>query len=351
MIAPLIQRRAGPIGIDLGSRSVKLVQLSADRHKLLEATRWDLPGELAEDVAERTAQWAQAIRQAMQGRKFRGTEAAICLGSRELFVQNIRVPKASGPASEGVIRREAHDRIPFGVDETELRWLEAADVKQGDTVRREVIVLACRRPLLTSLLDVLDQAGLRPVAVDVEPLALLRCYTSQFRRDEDQLERRLYVHIGNTTTAAIISQGSDVLFIKYLAIGGRHLDEAVASRLQMAPDEAWGLRRHNGDRRADQQDPEVNRTIAESVRPVVDRLAGEISLCMRYHSVTFRGQPLARMVLGGGEANDALAHYLNEKLDLRCELTDPLRSYERVSAPGRRSQWDVALGLALRAVK
>lgn len=351
MIAPLIKRRAGPIGIDLGSRSVKLVQLSADRTRLLEAARWDLTGELSDNPAERTRQWSQAIAQAMQGRKFRGSEATICLGARELFVQNIRVPKPSGPASEGVIRREAHDRIPFAADETELRWLEAADVKQGDSVRREIIVLACHRPLLSSLLEVVSVAGLRPMAVDVEPLALLRCYAAQFRRDEDQDERRLYVHIGNATTAVIICQGSDVLFVKYLAIGGRHLDEAVATRLGMDQADAWALRRHNGDRRADQQDPEVNRSIAESIRPVVDRLASEISLCTRYHSVTFRGQPLVRMVLGGGEANEAMTRYLSEKLDLRCELADPLRAYERVAASGRRSQWDVALGLALRATR
>ncbi len=36
-------RRHGPIGLDLGSRSVKLVQFNAERTKLVAAARKDLP--------------------------------------------------------------------------------------------------------------------------------------------------------------------------------------------------------------------------------------------------------------------------------------------------------------------
>jgi type IV pilus assembly protein PilM len=108
------------------------------------------------------------------------------------------------------------------------------------------------------------------------------------------------------------------------------------------------LRRHNGDRRADQQDPEVTNSVNEAVRPVIERLTGELSMCIRYHSVTFRGQPLTRLVLGGGEGTPALLEAIGSRLELKCELGDPLRSYETASAPGRRSQWDVAAGLALR---
>ena len=81
---------------------------------------------------------------------------------------------------------------------------------------------------------------------------------------------------------------------------------------------------------------------------MLDRLAQELSLCVRYHSVTFRGQPLSRVVLGGGEANQSLADLLNQRLDVRCELGEPLRAYEQNLAAGRKSQWDIAAGLALK---
>ena len=190
-------------------------------------------------------------------------------------------------------------------------------------------------------------AGLRPVAVDAEPAALLRCYVQQFRRDEDQQQRGMFVHVGASSTVVVIARGPDALFIKYIDVGGRQMDEAVARHLDMSLPEATTLRRHHGDRRVDQQDPDVARSVAEAIRPVVESLASELAMCSRYHSVTFRGQPLARIVVSGGEATPAWSTR-RTTLDAKCELGDPLRSYEITAQAGRKGQWDVAAGLALR---
>jgi type IV pilus assembly protein PilM len=348
MISNWGPKRYGPIGVDLGSRSVKLVQLSRDRTRLVDASGWDLPGDEPADATQRAARLVDALRRARENRAFRGREAVVCLGPRELFVQNVRIGKATGGDLQQMVRQEVTERLPFPANEAEIRHLEAADVRQGDLVRREIIVLACHRPVLTQLLQVVERAGLCPVAVDVEPIAMLRCYSMQYRRDDDKQQRAIYVHVGAANTAVVIAQGAEVLFIKYLEIGGQHFDEAVARQLGMSIDDAWSLRRHNGDRRADHQDPEVARSVQEAIRPDFDRLSHEISLCTRYHSVTFRGQPLVRLVLGGGEATQTLADHLAARLALKCELGDPLRTYEANQAGRRSSQWDVAAGLALR---
>ncbi|MHB1036966.1 MAG: pilus assembly protein PilM [Pirellulales bacterium] len=343
-------KRPSPIGVDIGSRSIKLLQFNADRSQVLDAVRWDLPanGERVLAPRERDRQLSEAIERAREKRNFRGREAVLCLGARDLFVQNIRVSRMPGSDLAKVVQQEAAGRIPFSAAEAEIRYLDAADVRQGDVTKREVILLACHRPVLDRMLEVVHNAGLRPAAIDVEPAALLRCYTRQFRRDEDQQQRTLFAHVGLSNTMVVIARGADTLFIKYIDVGGRHMDEAVARNLSMDLPGAAALRRHNGDRRADQQDPEVVRSLAESVRPVIDRLANEVSLGIRYHSVTFRGQPIGRMVLGGGEASPLLADALGARLDMKCELGDPLRSYEKAAVAGHKGQWDVAAGLALR---
>jgi type IV pilus assembly protein PilM len=269
----------------------------------------------------------------------------------ELFVQNVRVAKGTAGELERAVRNEAAGRLPFAIEDAEVRFVEAADVRQGEITKREVILLACQRAALNEALAAIEEAGLRVAAVDIEPAALVRCYAKQFRRDADQQQRALFAHLGATSTVVVIANGSDVLFIKYIDVGGRHLDEAVARHLDMTISDAATLRRHNGDRRADQQDPEIARTVVEATRPVVERLAGELALCTRYHSVTFRGQPLARIVLGGGEATQALADLITTRLDTKCELGDPLRSYEIAVQTGRKGQWDVAAGLALRTLE
>ena len=49
-----------------------------------------------------------------------------------------------------------------------------------------------------------------------------------------------------------------------------------------------------------------------------------------------------RVVVGGGEATDALVEWLAKRLDVPCELGDPLRSFEKPALAGRVTQWDVA---------
>jgi len=348
MVNWLPGQRCGPIGIDIGSRSVKLLQFDAAGGQVQGVARWDLPPELPGKAERHDQRVAEAIRRAREGHNFRGREAVLCLGAGNLFVQNIRVAQASGDELTKIVLFEAAGRLPFGSEEAEVRYIEADDVRQGDTVRREVILLACHRPSMERLLGVAERAGLRPVAVDVEPLAMLRCYGRQFRRDADQQRRVMFVGVGASNTVAVVARGTDTMFVKYIDVGGRHFDDAVARRLKMTPGDAAALRRHNGDRPAHQRDPEIARGIDEAIRPPLDKLSHELSLCIRYYSVTFRGQPLSQMVLGGGEATDALAQWLAARLDLPCEVGDPLRPFEGGRIAGRIGQWDVAAGLALR---
>jgi len=348
MVGWIGKHRSGPIGVDIGSRSVKLLQFDGERTAVLESARWDLPAKRPTDEARRNEQIVEAIAQARQRRNFRGRNAVLGLGAEHLFVQNIRVPKANGDELDKIVHFEAAGRLPFSIDEAEIRYIEAADVRQGDAVRREVILLACRQEVIRQMLALADAAGLTPVAVDIQPAALLRCYWKQFRRDDDQQRRVMFVNMGAATTTVVIARGNDAMFVKYLDAGGGHLDEAVARHLKMPLPDAAALRRHNGDRRADQRDPEVTRSINESVRPVLGHLIQELSLCLRYYSVTFRGQPLSKLVLGGGEANPTLCEWLEGRLDLSCELGNPLRTFETTLPPGRIGQWEIAAGLALR---
>ena len=145
----------------------------------------------------------------------------------------------------------------------------------------------------------------------------------------------MLVHVGNRGSLAVIFQRTDILFVKHIELGGKHFDDAVARSLKMSVAEAAALRRNNGDRRSDRQDPEIAKSIHEATRPVIDRLLNELSMCVRYHSVTFRGHPLERLVLGGGESTAQLLEVFQKRLGLKCELSDPCGSFnQRIAAVG-----------------
>jgi type IV pilus assembly protein PilM len=349
MIQWIKRTRPLPIGVDLGTRSVKLVQFGSAGDKTVTVARQEMPPLPEKATPEQAAaRLTDGLQKALAARTFRGREAVVCLNDRHLHLQSLRVTRQSGAELDHVVAQEAAGRLPFGLDEAEIRYIESADVRQGDALLREVVVFACQRSVLQAVLDIVERARLTPIAVDVEPSALVRSYAGQFRRDDDAGQRAMMIHIGSARTTAVIAQGDEMLFVKYIELGGQHFDAAVARHLKMELDEAAALRKHNGDRRSDMQDPEITRSVSEAMRPVVDRIGGELAMCVRYHSVTFRGQPLTRMVLGGGEATPALVASFSTQLDLPCELSDPFRSFTLAASAGRRGLWDVAAGLALR---
>ncbi|MEX2185268.1 MAG: pilus assembly protein PilM [Pirellulales bacterium] len=397
MVRWIPKRGAGPIGVDISPRSVKLMQFNDQHTIVLDAVRWDVQT-LAEKAfvdkiaaahtdrpesresaehdandaanhdakrgkqinatstvetntsADEDKQIVTALKRALEGRRFQGCDAVLCLDTHDLLLANVRIAKQVGVDMDRLVQQEAAARIPFAIQEAEIRYLDGADVRQGDTMLREVTLLASHRPAIQRKIALAEAVGLRPVAIDVAPTAVLRSYVNQYRREEDRRRRAMFVHIGTSNTFVVIAQGADVLLARVLDIGGIHFDESVAQHLDMAIEDAISLRRYNGERRADQRDEEVAESIRDASRPVVERFLNELGKCVRYHSVTFRGQPLSGIVLGGGEATEHLAESIAARLDVKCEVGDPLRTLETSLPLIHRAQWDVAAGLALRPI-
>lgn len=336
----------GPIGVDFGTRSTKVVQFSADRRRVIASARWEHESK-DETRSGREELAAEMFRRIRGDRRFRGRKITLGLGARELFIQNMRVAQNQTGVLKDIVSREVAERLPYPLAESEIRYLDAGEVRQGDLVKREVIGLATHRPTINHYLEAAEEAGLRPVAIDVEPMALARCFNHQLRRDEDNREGVMFVHVGAGNTLVVIAHSRKVRFFKYLDVSSRIFDEAVARRLRLNVNEASALRKNNGDRRTDKRDSTSEQTILEAIRPVVESLAAELSLCLRYYSVTFRGRPVGQIVLAGVEAQEILRLALQERLDLPCQLGDPWR--EISGAPNSaRSSWDLAVGLALR---
>lgn len=336
----------GPIGIDFGLRTTKAVQFSGDRRSVLASTRWE-HDPVDDTRAAREELAFETFRRVKSDKRFRGKKIIVGLGARDLFIQNMRVGQSQAADLNQVVSREVADRLPYPLAESEVRYLDAGEVRQGDLVKRELIGLATHRAHINQMIEGAEAAGLRPIAIDVEPMALARCFNYQLRREEDGREGVMMVHIGTENTLVVIAHSRQVRFFKYLETSSRTFDDAVARRLRLKLAEAASLRKNNSDRRSDKRDPASDQTILDAIRPVVEGLANELSLCLRYYSVTFRGRPVNQLILAGAEAQEILRTALADRLDIPCQLGDPLRDF--AGAPNvARGDWDLAVGMALR---
>ncbi len=88
--------RYNPIGIDIGSKSIKMVQFTKNYDAIQEAAIVDLPPELSpeSDFEGYLNGLGQTLQRSRVGRHFRGNDAIVCVHQRDLFLHNIRVGKA-----------------------------------------------------------------------------------------------------------------------------------------------------------------------------------------------------------------------------------------------------------------
>ena len=169
----------------------------------------------------------------------------------------------------------------------------------------------------------------------------------------------MVVDVGARTTGVVILRGCDVIFFKSLPMGGARLTEAAADQLDMKPETIAELRRQRmlnvEEEGAKKHDSRADRAIYDAVRPLLEEMAGEVALCLRYYMVTFRGSPPEHALIVGGHARESgLKEAIGEALHADTEIGRPLEGIDTSGASmamdrrGDLAEWSVAAGLSLR---
>lgn len=355
-----------PIGLDIGHDSVKMIQLErcGDALSVTAAACAPLPAEARVSPDTRLAIATTIIRQMFRQHPFRGRRIVTTLPREIVQIRNLRLPMVPLDTLEAAVRAEAKNILSFDPAEAQLEFLPVGEVRQGTESRQEVILLAARHQDITAFIETIGVAGLELAALDIEPCAMYRAIDRFIRRRDDELEVHVLVDVGLQGSRVVIGRGREVCFIKSIEIGGRHFQEAVSRSLGITVEESQSLRRRlcetteDGatDSAPDEKD-HVRRAAHDATRGVMEDLAREISRCLRYFSVTFRGQRPTRLRLIGGEATDPqLLATLDKMLAIPAEVAKPLLSFDTsrmksADPTGPLAEWGLAVGLALKCVQ
>jgi len=353
----------GPIGLDIGASSLKMLQFSEEGTEptLLAAAHCQLPP-LDDNPATRDAAIERAVAQALRQHPFQGRDAVAALACREFQMKSIRLPRMPAEEMASAVGFEAQER--FGVTEggTQIRHIVAGEVRHGNELKEEVIVFATPDDLVQARLKLLETLKLRPLAIDITPCAVARCFFRFLRRAEDVHTVNVFLDVGWRGTSIVLTRGTELSFLKTIDVGGEHFNEAVAKALSISREEAAELRirimRDASRQRADDKvtvSGEVRATVTDAVRPLIERISRDVQMCLRYFAVTFRGQRPKSLTLVGGEAHEpSIFQSIGGAIDIPCTIGNPLRGMSLSGNIGGRDQrafqpaWVVACGLSLR---
>lgn len=350
MLGGTFSRGGCPIGLDLGGSTVKLLQLrpSGKGWKALAGAWAPLPLEMATDRAGRVDALAGVIRGLVDAGGFQGRRVVSCLPAIALQYKNMRMPQMPAGELRAAVQWEARERLGLEGDSGHVRFLDAGELRLGDEARRELIVMVAPAGVIEEHIEVLLRCGLQPAAIDVVPGALARSMVSRRVEDQDG-PAELVLDVGFSCTKVLIHQQGRVVFFKLIDIGGATLDDTLARAIGVQPVEASRMRRGG--------EP-LESAGTEALRGVLSNLAREVGLCLRYYSVTFRGErPVTAWLTGGEAAEPVLLKALAQEAGIRPEMTNHLRGVDLAPVAGAGGNapvpwcWAIAAGLSMRNLK
>jgi type IV pilus assembly protein PilM len=371
-------RSQQPIGLDIGHNSIKMIQLSINEGRIsviaADETRFDAG--INNDQWTRRDFIISSMKRMLTNGGFLGRNVVTCLPSDKLKITSLRLAEAEKYSIEQALRREVAHRFGLDPEKDSMDYMVAGSVRQGDEIKNELILFATDSETIKNHIDTLEQADLRPVAIDTIPCALFRSFERSLRRQEDRVRTAVFVDVGSRFTTVVFGREGEISFIKQIQIGGQKFTKEIAAKLginaaeaeilqenlridpgllslkpdipEQAPAENW----HNIDM-------STRQAMVDAVSAVAEDLVKEISLCLRYYTVTFRGKRVERAVFaGGGAYEDILLNILKRKLAVEIELAQPLRGFDLSSGRikvnfdsdrrGLFCEWAVAVGLALK---
>ncbi len=372
-----------PIALDIGHNSIKMIQLAINggHTSVLAAGKARIDPCINGDDRERRSFVVSKIKQMLTQGNFRGKKVISCLPNDRLKITSLRLAEAESDKIGQTLRKEVAQRFGLDPDKDAINFVLVGDVRQGDEIKSELILFAADNESIKDHIELLEEAGLRPVGIDMVPCALFRSYERSLQRQEDKERTAVFVDVGGRFTTVVFGHGREISFVKQISIGGENFNQEIAAKLGVSINEAemlrgklrmvrtanaekglWpsGQNSAVNDSLADNTalgnlDASTRQVMVDAISAVAEQLAREISLCFRYYTVTFRGKRVERAVFSGGEAYEKiLLNVLKRQLAVEIELAQPLKGFDMMNLNfdsdrrGLLCEWAVAVGLSLK---
>jgi len=342
----LFAKKQSLIGLDIGSHTVKAVEIEAQPgggHRLV---NFGISEPLHEAIVDGEIMDRQLVTDAIanlletRGIKTRSVVAAV--SGRAVIVKKITMQNLNQDDARQAILWEAEQHVPYDINDVSLDFEvlgPAADGKQ-----QQVLLVAAKKDMVLSFADLIREAGLTPVVIDVDSFAIQNALSANY--DFAPGEVIAILNVGSEITNINIVQNGVPYFTKDLQIGGASFVDAVQRRYNVTREVAAAAL---AGQRADLD-------VAPVVEQTCESLATALERAQAYLRTTGETGPIARIMLaGGGSLTPGLVPFLETRFSVPTEIANPLARVQYDPAlfgdkdPSQVSPFlTVGVGLALR---
>lgn len=231
------------LGLDIGTTAIKAaeLQLSGGRIRVV-GHPVVLPtpsGAVRGGVVVDAPQITEVLKQLKTIHGIRTNKVVASVGGDSSVVVRItEVPKMSGKELEEAVVWELDEQTPFPVDEVIYDYvpIERPDA-DPEATEMELLLAVAQEDMVDAHVAAMMGAGLRPLHIDVEPLAIGRALVD-VREEEFADQTVVNVHIGATTTLILIFRHKLLAFVRVIPTAGQNLTQTIGQTLELNTEQA-----------------------------------------------------------------------------------------------------------------
>lgn len=239
------------VGLDIGSKNIKIIEIKGFG-KSMQVTALAIgdtpPDAIQQGIVTDAKALGAAIKQLCQRNGIRaGKVIAAAAGSAGVVVRVIEVPKMTPSELNETMKWEVERHIPFPVNDVEMAYQAIDDPALSDpnAQNMEVLLAVAQRDMVAAQLSTLESAGLRAVAIDVEPLAIGRSLLN-LSRDGLANKNVVIVNMGASNTDVAVFKKGILRFPRTIPIAGDNFTRAIADTLGLSMEQAEEEKKLNG---------------------------------------------------------------------------------------------------------
>ncbi len=310
-------------GLDIADDAVRVVKLKKTRAGLVVSSYGEnkIPAGTIEGGEVKDARsLSLAVKNLLEkekGENIKTDLAVVSLPEEATFIRVIRLPKMSAEEAKRAALFEAENHIPLSLPEVyiDLEILENAKMPLREFC--EVLIVASPKKYVDSYIVALEEAGIKPAAIDTKSRALAQSLVKNFQTDAPVL----LIDFGSHKTNVAIFQGANIMFSAIIPISTRDCANAIQKAMGINPETAFALQAKHG-LSSGAGEPEA---VFEAMVPALTDLAEQIKKYVEFYQNKNPDLPrkINRGILCGNGANlKGIEEFLTSSLGLAVEIGD-----------------------------
>ncbi len=347
----LFEKSKKAFGLEVSSSTIKAMQLENKKGNLSVRgyASADLPkGLIVNDSVSDAKTLSFLVKKMLEKPDMGRVDAEYCVVSlpeSKSFVRVIQIPIMGEAEADSAVPFEAESFIPMPIDQVYLDWQKISET--GD--KMNVLIIASPKEFVDKHLSVLDQCGLKPIALEVESQSCQRALIAT-----NSEETVLIIDMQASRSSMVLVEDGSMQFTSTIPIAGNSFSESIAKALGVSSAKAEEVKKKVGIANVSEYP-----NIKTFVVPVLNTLSSEIKNILKFHS-DHSEKPVSKIILTGGSAKlKNLPEFLTAQLadlpSMKIELANPWINLPKLKNlplnPYDALGYTTAIGLAMRGVK